>query len=385
MSDFIPYGKQWIDEDDKKALAGVIGDDFITQGYRVEEFEEAICSYTGARYCVAVSSGTAALHIAVAALEIKKGSEGITSPNTFLASANCLVYNDLKPIFADINPSTYCIDPNQIEKKITSNTKVLIPVHFAGQPADMLAISKLAKVHRLFVIEDAAHAIGTKYDNGDKVGSCKHSDMTVFSFHPVKTITTGEGGAITTNSPKHYKRLLMLRSHGITKDPSLLSQKNGPWYYEMQVLGFNYRITDIQAALGVSQLKKIEKFIIRRREIVDSYNEAFKNCKFVKIPAQAEGVRSAFHLYVLQIDFHEINKSRTDIMSALKEKNIGSQVHYIPVHLQPYYIKNFGYKENDYTIAENYYSQCLSLPLYPKMTSREVDYVIKELKNVIGE
>ena len=385
MSEFLSYGKQWLDEDDKRAVLEVLESDFLTQGPSVAEFEKAICNYTGAKFCVAVANGTAALHLAVAALDIEKGSEGITSPITFVASANCLVYNNLKPIFADIDEKTYNIDPAEIEKKITNKTKVIIPVHFAGQPADMGEIAKIAKEHHLFVIEDAAHAIGSKYKDGSKVGSCKYSDLTIFSFHPVKTITTGEGGVITTNDEKLYQKLLLLRSHGITKNPSELSQNPGPWYYEMQTLGYNYRLSDIQAALGISQIEKLDKFSRRRREIVNKYNKAFAEFKNVVIPFEADGLDSTFHLYVLKIDFEKIGKSREIVMNELKQRNIGTQVHYIPVHLQPYYQKHFGYKEDDFAKAEAYYKKCLSLPLFPKMTDEDINFVIKCFKGVCDE
>jgi UDP-4-amino-4,6-dideoxy-N-acetyl-beta-L-altrosamine transaminase len=383
MTEYISYGKQWIDEEDKEAVLDVLNSDFLTQGPKVSEFEKAICDYTEAKYCVAVANGTAALHIAVAALDIEKGSEGITSPITFVASANCLIYNYLNPIFADIDDKTYNIDPAEIEKKITDKTRVIVAVDFAGQAADMENISKLAKEHNICVVEDAAHAIGSNYGDGSKVGNCKYSDLTTFSFHPVKTITTGEGGAITTNDDKIYQKLLLLRSHGITKDPIVMSQSPGPWYYEMQTLGFNYRMCDMQAALGVSQMKKLDDFKRRRREIVAKYNDAFKNIKNVTIPFEQDGLNSAFHLYILKIDFEKIGKSRTEVMEKLKDQNIGTQVHYIPVHLQPYYKKEFGYNIGNYPFSETYYEQALSIPLYPKMTDNEVEYVIDSITGVI--
>lgn len=381
MNKFIPYGKQWVDEDDINAVVEVLKSDFLTQGPKIEKFEKAICAYTGAEYCVAVANGTAALHIAVAALNIEKGKEGVTSPNSFVASANCLVYNDLKPVFADIDNKTFNIDPVEIKKRITCDTKVIIPVHFAGQPCDMIEISENARGMKIHVIEDAAHAIGSRYADGTKVGNCKYSDMTIFSFHPVKTITTGEGGSITTNSPEIYEKLKLLRTHGITKDSDKLSKNPGPWYYEMQESGFNYRITDIQAALGISQLKKLNKFVERRREIVKKYNEAFKDIEWLRIPYESDGVYSAFHLYVIQIDFEKINKSRTQVMDELRRKNIGTQVHYIPIHTQPYYRKNFRYIHGDYPVVERYYEQTLSLPLYPGMNDEDVEYV----RDCIGE
>lgn len=384
MKEFISYGKQWIDQDDIDSVVSVLQSDFLTQGPNVEEFEKAICEYTGAKYCVAVSNGTAALHLAVAALDIEKGSEGITTPMTFVASANCLLYNNLIPVLADIDEKTYNIDPLEIEKKITDKTRVIVPVDFAGQPAEMEKIFEIAKKNNLFVIEDAAHAIGSKYADGSNVGSCKYSDLTTFSFHPVKTITTGEGGAITTNDKKLYNRLILLRSHGITKNPDFLSQNPGPWYYEMQDLGYNYRLTDIQSALGTSQLKKLDRFVSRRREIIEKYDESFKNSPNVVIPYEKEGLYSAFHLYVLQIDFEKIGKTRAEVMTELKAENVGTQVHYIPVHLQPYYKDQFGYKTGDFPIAEGYYSRCLSLPLYPKLNDSDVEEVIQIVSKVLA-
>jgi len=380
----IGYGHQYIDESDIKAVVDVLKSDYLTQGPSVAKFEQEICRITGAKYCVSVSNATAGLHIAVAALELADGAEGITTPNTFLASSNCMVYNKIKPVFADINPVTYIIDPLEIEKRITDKTKLLIPVHFAGLPCEMEKNSAIAKKHNLRIIEDAAHAIGSQYADGSYVGNCKYCDMTVFSFHPVKTITTGEGGAVTTNDEKLYQKLLMLRSHGTTKDANRLTKNPGPWYYEMQALGFNYRMTDMQAALGYSQLQKLDFFKKRRREIVAKYNNAFAGMKFLKTPTEPENVSSCFHLYAVQIDFTALGKTRAQVMQELREKGIGTQVHYIPVPTQPFYKENFGYKDGDYPIAEKYYEQELSLPLYPGMSDEDVDAVIKTVKEVIG-
>lgn len=377
---FLNYGKQWITEADIQAVADVLKSDYLTQGPKVKEFEDKICSITGAKYCVAVANGTAALHLAVASLQIGKGSEGITSPNTFAASANCMIYNGLVPRFADIDPRTYNIDPKNIPSLVNKNTKLIIPVHFAGQPADMSSISKIAKEYQLYVIEDASHAIGSQYDDGSYVGNCKYSDLTTFSFHPVKTITTGEGGVITTNSKELYERLLMLRTHGITKDENKLSQNPGPWYYEMQELGFNYRLTDIQAALGLSQMKRLNEFKKRRREIVSNYNKVFSRVSLIKIPFEAEGVNSCFHLYVVLIDFNKIRKTRSEVMEILRSKNIGTQVHYIPVNQLPYHKKmNYDHCPN----ATHYYNKCLSLPLYPKMSNDDVNYVIDSVLSLV--
>lgn len=383
MSEFLPYGKQWIDDDDIQAVVSVLKSDFLTQGPAIEQFEKRICEITGARYCIAVCNGTAALHLAVAALNLEKRIYGITSPITFTASANCMVYNDIRPDFADIDEKTYCIDPDEIEKKINPLVKLLIPVHFAGQTANMPAIQKIAKKHNCYVIEDAAHAIGSEYADGSKVGGCRYSDMTIFSFHPVKTVTTGEGGAITTNDPLLYERLKLLRTHGITKDSKLMKKNPGPWYYEMQSLGFNYRMTDLQAALGLSQLNKLDLFVNRRRNIIKQYNTAFADIENVTIPYEAPGLYSAFHLYVIKMNFSKMNKNRKECMESLKTHNIGSQVHYIPVHLQPFYREQFGFADGDYQKAEAYYEQTLSLPLYPKMTDGDVHRVITAIREMV--
>ena len=307
---FIPYGRQWIDEADEQGVLRVLRSDFLTQGPEVARFEQALLEHTGAKYCVAVSSGTAALHLAVAALGIEKDAEGITSPITFVASANAMLYSGLVPRFADIDPRTYNLDPTEVGKKLTAKTRLLLPVHFAGQPADMPALHALARRSGCRIIEDASHAIGSTYASGDPVGSCRYSDLTVFSFHPVKTITTGEGGAITTNDPELHERLLLSRTHGITRDPARLGENPGPWYYEMQDLGFNYRLTDLQAALGISQLGKLDFFRNRRRQIVAAYNQAFQGTKLLTTPYEDPLVVSCFHLYVLQADFDSAGSDR---------------------------------------------------------------------------
>jgi perosamine synthetase len=382
---WIHYGSQYVDDEDINEVLGVLRSDFLSSGPKIKEFEENILEHTGAKYCAAVANGTAALHLAVKALDMDKRKTGITSPITFVASANTFIYNGLDPDFADIDEKTYCMDPAELGKRINNDTAVIIPVHFAGQPCDMGAIRKIAPKN-VYIIEDAAHAIGSKYENGKPVGSCCYSDMTIFSFHPVKTITTGEGGAITTNDKALYEKLVMLRNHGLTKDASKFkvhhSGSPGPWYYEMQELGFNYRLTDIQAALGLGQLRKLERFIKRRREIISAYNEAFRNLGWLTTPYERPGVFAALHLYVIKVDFDRIGKTRTRVMTELKEKAIGTQVHYIPVHLQPYYREHFGFKEGDYPGAEQYYRQCLSIPLYPKMTDEDINRVIDTIKNL---
>jgi UDP-4-amino-4,6-dideoxy-N-acetyl-beta-L-altrosamine transaminase len=387
MSDgegFIPYGRQWVTEEDILSVRECLESDFLTQGPRIERFEAEIKDATGSRYCVAVTSATAALHIAVAALGLKEGLSGITAPNTFVATSNSLIYNGLIPEFADIDARTYCIDPSSLEKALSPSTAVFLPVDFAGQPADMETIYAIAKKHGISVIEDASHAIGSTYLGGFPVGSCKYSDMTVFSFHPVKTITTGEGGAVTTNDESVYKRLLRLRNHGIVRDPDSLEQNPGPWYYEMQELGFNYRMTDIQAALGASQMRRLPSIMERRRAIVSRYNLAFSSMDSLVTPYETPGVKSCFHLYVVRIDFERIGKSRKLVMEELRSKGIGTQVHYIPVHLQPYYRKRYGYKQGDFPRAEAYYREALSLPLFPKMSDKDIDRVVASVKSVVG-
>jgi UDP-4-amino-4,6-dideoxy-N-acetyl-beta-L-altrosamine transaminase len=375
---FLSYGRQWIDKKDIAAVQSVMESDFLTQGPWVSRFEESIKDITGAKYCVAVSNATAGLHSAVAALEIERNAEGITSPNTFVASANCMTYNGLKAVFSDIDERTYCMSSELLEGRISRETRLLIPVHFAGQAAGMDQISGIGRKHGLSIIEDAAHAIGSKYKDGRSVGCCAGSDMTVFSFHPVKTITTGEGGAVTTNDSHLYEKLCLLRNHGIRKHDGI--RPDEPWYYEMVDAGFNYRMTDIQAALGWSQLKKLPLFMRRRKEIVKQYNNAFAELNWLKPPYEEAGLDSCFHLYVLLIDFPKIGKTRGAAMQELKERGIGTQVHYIPVQTQPFYAKKYGYSSSDCPIAERYYAQALSIPLYPRMSDSDVERVVDAVR-----
>jgi perosamine synthetase len=372
----IPYGRQSISAADIMAVTEVMQSDYLTQGPKVKEFEDAICKYTGAVYCVAVSNGTAALHIAVAALDIETGSEGITTPITFAATSNCMLYNKITPRFADIDEKSYNIDPVSIRERLSPKTRLLIPVHFAGQPADMQTIFRIAQDNNLRTIEDAAHAIGSQYKDGSYVGNCKYSDMTIFSFHPVKTITTGEGGAITTNSKELYEKLLMLRSHGITRDEKRLSQNPGPWYYEMHELGFNYRMTDMQAALGLSQLSRLPEFKKRRQEIVSVYNQAFSGYQWIATPLEENNASNCFHLYVLKIDYVCFKVSREKLMKYLASNSIGTQVHYIPVHTMPFY-RNIN--SDNCPKADQYYTQCLSLPLFPDLNMELQNYIIEKI------
>lgn len=374
MDKFIPYGKQWIDDKDIEEVIKILKSDYITQGPKIKEFEDNIANLIGTKYCVAVSNGTAALHAACFAAGVKPGDEVITTPLTFAASSNCALYLGAKPVFADINPVTYNIDPDEIEKKITSKTKAIIPVHYTGAPCEMDRIMDLANKYNLVVIEDAAHALGAEY-NGLKVGSI--GDMAEFSFHPVKHITTGEGGAITTNNREYYQKLLMFRTHGITKDEDKISN-NDPWHYEQQFLGYNYRITDIQAALGLGQLSKLNQFIEKRIEIVKKYNEAFKNIDTIITPVFDRKNKSAWHLYVVQIKFSRIGFSRKEFCEELRNRKIGTNVHYIPVYYHPYY-QSIGYEKGLCPNTEEVYESIVTLPLYPKMTHDEVDYVIENV------
>lgn len=375
------YGKQSISWGDIWEVVKVLRSNWLTQGPKIQEFEKALCDYTGSKYAVVVSSGAAALHLTMMCMNLKPTDEVITSPITFLASANCVLYVGGKIKFADIDPRTACIDPNEIEKHITSNTRGIIPVHYAGIPCDMEKISVIAKKHNLFIVEDAAHAIGSEYKKS-KVGSCKYSDMTIFSFHPVKTITTGEGGAITTNNKEFYERMLRLRSHGITKDPALFTKNDGPWYHEMHELGFNYRMTDIQAALGLSQLKCLNKFAQRRKEIVDFYKNAFVDDNRFSLLEEHSDCKVAYHLCPLLVNFDLIKSSKKEIFKRLQENGLNLQVHYIPVHTQPYY-QGLGFKKGDFPKAEKYYEQTISLPLYPDLKDKDLVKIIKIIKNVI--
>jgi perosamine synthetase len=384
----IPYGRQWLDAADVKAVVAALKSDWLTQGPRVAAFEDSLAAYCGSKYAVAVANGTAALHLACLALGLKQGAGVLTTPNTFVASANCALYAGLTPHFADIEDKTFCIDPERMEAAVKKNKgiKAVIPVHFAGHPCDMKAIREIADRHGLRVIEDACHALGAGIIKRggviERVGSCRGTDMAVLSFHPVKHITTGEGGAILTNDPKLYKKLVTLRTHGITKEG--MSKDPGPWYYEMVELGYNYRITDIQCALGASQLKKVEAFVNRRREIAAIYNEAFSGMDSVRTVQEKKGFLASYHLYVIQADFKAVGKTRKKVMEELVERGVRTQVHYIPVHLQPYYKKSFGYKLGDFPVAEGYYEKALSLPMFPKMTGAEVRQVVRAVKEVLG-
>nr|WP_247747440.1 UDP-4-amino-4,6-dideoxy-N-acetyl-beta-L-altrosamine transaminase [Alkalihalobacillus sp. BA299] len=377
---YLPYGRQWIEEEDIAAVIKVLRSDYLTTGPKIEEFEQEVAQYVDTKYAVAFSNGTAALHGACFAAGISDGDEVITTPMTFAASVNCVLYQGGKPVFADIDTRTYNIDPKKIEGKITNKTKAIIPVDFTGQPVELDHILKIAKKHHLVVIEDAAHALGATY-KGNKVGSI--SDLTMFSFHPVKHITSGEGGMITTNNKEYYENLLQFRSHGITRDKDKLKGNHGPWYYEMQFLGYNYRMTDIQAALGTSQLKKLNKFIELRRKYVQMYNEAFQHIDEIVTPFQHEDGDSSWHLYIIRLNLDKLTASRMEIFDALQQQNIGVNVHYIPVHYQPYY-QNLGYKKGICPHAEKLFEGMITLPLFPSMSEKDVHSVIEAIKRTIG-
>lgn len=377
---YLPYGQQWIEDDDIEEVVKVLKSDYLTTGPKIKEFEEKFGKYVGGKYAVAISNGTAALHGASFAAGIKEGDEVITTPITFAASANCIIYQGGKPIFADIDSSTYNIDPKDIEKKISSKTKAIVPVDFTGQPVNIDEINAIAKKYNLIVIEDGAHSLGAEY-KGKKTGSLV--DMTTFSFHPVKHITTGEGGVITTNNKELYEKLKLFRTHGITRDKQILYNKNeGSWYYEQLELGYNYRITDIQCALGISQLNKIDKFLRRRREIAEKYNEYLKDIDGIVLPYQEEYIKSSWHLYVIQLELEKFKVGRREIFEALKAENIGVNVHYIPVYYHPYYQK-LGYKKGLCPNAEKLYERIITIPLYPKMTDKDVKDVVEALDKVL--
>ena len=372
---FIPYGKQSIEQDDIDAVVETLISDYLTTGPKVKEFEEALSEFCGAKYVVAVANGTAALHLASLVL-LQKGDKVLTTPNSFLATSNSILYAGAKPIFIDIaEDGNIDLDLCEEALKKDPTIKALYGVAFSGNMLKQEKLAHLKDTYNIIILEDCAHAIGAVYD-GIKAGSCTNSDMSIFSFHPVKHLTTAEGGAITTNSKEMYERLLSLRNHGMIKTP-----KMQPWEYEMINLGFNYRITDIQCALGISQLKKLPTFINRRVEIVKKYDAAFEN-SIVK-PLYTFNGKSSYHLYVVQVDFNRLNISKVDLFNQLREKNIGIQLHYIPINKQPYY-KELGYG-NEYTpVMDKYYEACFSLPVYASLSDEEQKYVIKSLMEVLN-
>lgn len=381
----IPYGRQNITDKDIQAVIETLQSDFLTQGPKIEEFEKAFARYIGCKYAVAISNGTAALHLCAMALNVDANTNVITTPITFAASANCVRYCGGNVYFSDINPDTFTLDLAKVESLINSKPKGffkgIIPVDFAGYAVNLEELKKLAIKYDLWIIEDACHAPGGYFldSKGNKqlCGNSNFADMAIFSFHPVKHIACGEGGMITTNNEELYKKLLLFRTHGITKNPDLLVENHGGWYYEMQELGYNYRLTDFQAALGITQLERADEGLTRRREIAKKYYEAFKNEKAIlRQSGIVEG--HAYHLYIIEIE------KRKELYDYLRTKNIFCQVHYIPVHTMPYY-KKLGNKQGDFPISEDYYSKCLSLPMYPTLTQEEQNYVIDNIINFINK
>ena len=377
----IPYGHQHITDEDIQAVIETLKSDYLTQGPKIIEFEQAFARYVGAKYAVAVSNATAGLHLAATALQVRSGDKVIVTPITFAASANCIRYCNGMVVFCDIDPDTYLMDIKKLRRLLETNPpstfKGIVPVDFAGYPHQMEEFRQLADEYGLWILEDACHAPGRYFidSNGEKqfCGNGKFADVTVFSFHPVKHIATGEGGMVTTNDKELFDRLSLLRTHGITKNPACLHENHGGWYYEMQELGYNYRLTDFQAALGLSQLKRADEGLKRRQKIAVRYNEAFKRIADIQTPYASPDVFHAYHLYIIQVP------DRLDLYNYLHENGIYAQVHYIPLHLMPYY-REQGNKPGDLPVAEKYYSRCLSLPMFPTLTDEEQEYVIKKIE-----
>jgi len=377
----LPYGKQWIDEEDIAAVVDVLRSDWLTTGPKIEEFETAFAATTGVKYAVSFSSGTAALHGAASVIALRPGDEAITTPMTFCATANCLLYCGARPVFADVESDTLLIDPAEIERHITSQTRALVVVDYAGQPVALHEMSALADKYGLTVIEDACHALGARLE-GRPVGGL--STMTVFSFHPVKHITTAEGGMVTTNDPGLAEKLRCFRNHGIGSDHRQ-RERLGSWFYEMVELGYNYRLTDLQCALGLSQLRKLDRWLARRREIAHRYDLALQQLPALRPLAVHSNVEHAYHLYVVQLDLEQLNGARSEIFAALRAEGIGVNVHYIPVHLHPFYRERGFAVAGSLPRAEAAYERILSLPLFPRMSDSDVDDVVEALHKVLSE
>lgn len=383
----IPYGKQDINQQDIDSVVDVLNSDFLTQGPQVPAFEQALIDHTGAQYALAVNSATSALHIACLALGLGEGDWLWTSPITFVASANCGLYCGAQIDFVDIDPYTYNMCPQRLEEKLIKAKaegklpKVVVPVHLCGQPCNMEAIAKLAKEYDFKVIEDASHAIGGKYQ-GLPIGNCEYSDITVFSFHPVKIVTTAEGGAVMTNQKALSDKMALLRSHGITRAPEQMEgESHGGWYYQQIDLGFNYRMTELQAALGVSQMKRLDDFIAARHHLAERYNELLKSLPVV-LPYQLENTYSGLHLYVIRLQLEQISLAHKEVFDALRDKGIGVNLHYIPVHTQPYYEK-MGFSVGDFPESERYYSEAISLPMFHCITEAQQDTVVQVLTEIL--
>jgi perosamine synthetase len=375
----LPYGHQSIDESDVQAVVATLRSDWLTTGPKVAEFEEAFAAWVGAKYAVSFNSGTAALHAAAFAAGLKEGDQAIASPLTFAATANCVLYQGATPVFADVSADTLNLDPQETASRITPRTRAILPVDYAGHPADLAPLLEMAERHALVVIEDACHALGAEY-RGRRVGSIAH--LTVFSFHPVKHLTTGEGGMVTTENPDFAETLRRFRNHGISSD-ARQRQTEGQWHYEMVLLGFNYRLTDIACALGIQQLKKLERNLARRRQIAARYTAAFRNQPGV-LPPQVRGdVSPAWHLYPIRLELAKLSAGRRDVFRALRAENIGVNVHYIPVHRHPYYRDRFGYEGGEYPVAEAAYERLISLPMFHGMGDDDVEDVILAVNKVV--
>ncbi|MDT8425218.1 MAG: UDP-4-amino-4,6-dideoxy-N-acetyl-beta-L-altrosamine transaminase [Methyloprofundus sp.] len=383
----IPYGRQSISEGDIQAVVEVLRSDYLTQGLVVPQFEQSVADYVGASYAVAVNSGTSALHIACLALGLGKGDWLWTSPITFVASANCGLYCGAQVDFVDIDPQTYTLSAEALERKLIEAKvkgklpKVVVPVHFAGQSCDMKRIHELSQQYGFKIIEDASHAIGGKY-LGLPIGGCQYSDITVFSFHPVKIITTAEGGLATTNQVVLADKMQLLRSHGITRNPDVMTKNDGAWYYEQIDLGFNYRMTELQAALGVSQMQRLDDFVAIRHQLQQRYDELLRDLPVI-MPYQDKDGYSALHLYPIQLELDKITKTHAHVFDELRQNGLGVNLHYIPVHLQPYY-QNMGFKQGDYPNTENYYNQAISIPMFQGLTFEMQDQVVEVLKKVLA-
>lgn len=380
----IYYGRQSVDEEDIDAVVSVLRSDFLTQGPMIERFEQRVARYCGAKYAVAVTNATSALHIACRSAGLSHDDMLWTSPITFVASANCGRYCGAQVDFVDIDDVTYNMSVDELQKKLVAGdrTKVVVPVHLCGQSCDMERIYALAQKYHFMVIEDASHALGATYKD-TKVGSCTYSDMTVFSFHPVKIITTGEGGMVLTNNNALYEKLVLYRSHGIIRDSEKMTKESdGPWYYQQIELGYNFRMTDIQAALGYSQMNRLDAFVARRRELAKRYDELLTDLP-LRTPYQSADTNSSWHIYVVRIDRERVRKSKTEIFEEMKNRGVTLNLHYIPVHLQPYY-QNLGFKVGDFPVSERYYEEALTLPLYYGLTNKQQDVVVAALRDALA-
>lgn len=380
----IYYGRQSVNEQDIKAVEEVLRSDFLTQGPSIERFEQRVADYCGAKYAVAVTNATSALHIACKSAGLSHGATLWTSPITFVASANCGRYCGAEVDFVDIDDKSYNMSADELEKKLAAGDKpkVVVPVHLCGQSCDMEKIYALSKKYSFTIIEDASHALGAMYKD-TRVGSCCYSDMTVFSFHPVKIITTGEGGMVLTNNKKLYEKLVLYRSHGITRDASKMTKEaDGPWYYQQIELGYNYRMTDIQAALGYSQMERLDTFVARRRQLAQRYDELLADLP-IRIPKQSVDTNSSWHIYVVRLDKTRTSKSKVEVFEEMKKRGVTLNLHYIPVHLQPYY-QALGFKQGDFPASERYYEEAFTLPIYYELTDEQQNQVVGALREVLS-